>query len=156
MLINHEIWNAGVSEKNDSEFGWISLNHKTLPIKYKVIARGQPGVKGGGIKKYYASANISDVQILSDLTSTTEQMNTVSGADILAVLYSLVQVMQIALKDGQIVRLGELGSLRISISSKGMNSPKEVNSASIKSASVIFTPSKTLRKIIPQLTYEKM
>lgn len=136
--------------------GLKSLNHKTMSIKYKVIARGQPGVKGGGIKKYYASANITDVQTLADLTSTIEKMSTVSGADIHAVLYSLVQVMQTALADGQIVRLGELGSLRISISSKGMNTPKEVNAASIKSARVIFTPSKRLRDLIPQLTYEKI
>ena len=136
--------------------GLKSLNHKIMSIKYKVIARGQPGVKGGGIKKYYASANITDVQTLDDLTSTIENMSTVSGTDIHAVLYSLVQVMQTALADGQIVRLGELGSLRISISSKGMNTPKEVNAASIKSARVIFTPSKRLRDLIPQLTYEKM
>ncbi|MGV4502145.1 HU family DNA-binding protein, partial [Ornithobacterium rhinotracheale] len=30
-----------------------------MPIKYKVIERGQPGVKGGGDKKYYASPNMS-------------------------------------------------------------------------------------------------
>ncbi len=28
-----------------------------MAIKYKVIQKGEPGVKGGGVKKYYASAN---------------------------------------------------------------------------------------------------
>lgn len=27
-----------------------------MSIKYKVIARGEPGVSGGGEQKYYASA----------------------------------------------------------------------------------------------------
>ena len=30
-----------------------------MPIKYKVIQRGQPGVAGGGTKKDYASANLT-------------------------------------------------------------------------------------------------
>lgn len=30
-----------------------------MPIKFKVIERGQPGVEGGGQKKFYASANVT-------------------------------------------------------------------------------------------------
>lgn len=56
-----------------------------MAIKYKVIQRGQPGVTGGGDKKYYASANVTGTQTLEDLTELIELSSTVSGADIRAV-----------------------------------------------------------------------
>ncbi|MCU7542210.1 DNA-binding protein, partial [Riemerella anatipestifer] len=36
-----------------------------MPIKYKVIQKGQPGVAGGGEKKYYASANVVSEKTLA-------------------------------------------------------------------------------------------
>ncbi|MFV0268120.1 MAG: HU family DNA-binding protein [Draconibacterium sp.] len=86
-----------------------------MAIKFKVIEKGQPGVAGGGVKKYYASAQTTGDMTLPKLTASIEKVSTVSGADIRAVLYAMVDVMKSALADGQIVRLGDLGSLRISI-----------------------------------------
>ena len=56
-----------------------------------------------------------------------------SGADIRAVLYAMVDVMQDALANGQIVRLGEPGSLRVGISSERKAAAEEVNSTAILS-----------------------
>ena len=127
-----------------------------MPIKYKVIQRGEPGVKGGGTKKFYASANLTGEKTLADLTKDSEKMCTVNGADIRAVLYALVEAMQSSLSNGQAVRLGELGSLRVSVASEGKATEKEVNSSSIKNAKVIFTPGKDIKKMLDTLEYEKM
>jgi hypothetical protein len=43
--------------------------------------------------------------------------STVGGADIRAVLYSFVEFMQGGLEEASIVRLDDLGSLRVSINS---------------------------------------
>ena len=102
-----------------------------MAIKFSVIQRGQPGVVGGGQKKYYASAQSSGELTLAGLTKRIEKISTVSGADIRAVVYAMVDVMKDSLSEGQIVRLGELGSLRVSIGSEGKDTEKEVNSASI-------------------------
>jgi predicted histone-like DNA-binding protein len=77
---------------------------------------------------------------LNGLTKSIEKISTVSGADIRAVLYAMVDVMQDALANGQIVRLGELGSLRVGISSEGKENAAEVNSAAIKGVRVVFFP----------------
>ncbi|MDY3521764.1 HU family DNA-binding protein [Riemerella anatipestifer] len=127
-----------------------------MPIKYKVIQKGQPGVAGGGEKKYYASANVVSEKTLAGLTKDIEKISTVSGADIRAVLYALVDVMQSSLADGQIIRLGELGSMRVSISSEGKAKEEEVTSAAIKSAKVVFTPGSDLKKMLATLSYEKL
>ena len=127
-----------------------------MAIKFKVIEKAQPGVAGGGEKKFYASPNVTGEKTLAGLTRDIEKISTVSGADIRAVLYALVDVMENALADGQIVRLGELGSLRVSISSEGMATAEEVNASSIKGAKVIFTPGKDIKKMLNNLEYRKM
>ncbi|KGN82706.1 DNA-binding protein [Porphyromonadaceae bacterium COT-184 OH4590] len=127
-----------------------------MAIKFKVIEKGKPGVSGGGEKKFYASANITGEKTLAGLTRDIEKVSTVSGADIRAVLYALVDVMKSALEEGQAVRLGELGSMRINISSKGEMQEKDVNSSSITGAKVLFTPSAELKKMLNDLKYEKL
>jgi predicted histone-like DNA-binding protein len=79
----------------------------------------------------------------------------VSGADIRAVLYGLVDVITDELSDGRIVRLGDLGSLRISISSEGKDTIAEVDSSSIRSAKYIFSPGSRLKMLLPNLKYKK-
>ena len=127
-----------------------------MPIKYQVIEKAQPGVAGGGEKKFYASPNVTGEKTLAGLTRDIEKISTVSGADIRAVLYALVDVMVDSLAEGQVVRLGELGSLRVSISSEGMDTAEEVNASTIKGAKVIFTPGKDIKKMLGNLEYQKM
>jgi len=126
-----------------------------MAVKYKVIQRGQPGVTGGGQKKYYATSVADGEKDLEQLTKMIEKISTVSGADIRGVLYSLVDVMTDNLADGEIVRLGDLGSLRMSISSEGCQQEKDVTASSIKSNKVIFTPGKKIKDMIKTVSYEK-
>ena len=82
-----------------------------MSIKYKVIPRGQPGVPGGGTVNYYAYTNITGEVDIDELTRSIEKISTVSGADIRAVLYALVDVAMDELADSNIVRLGDLVSI---------------------------------------------
>ena len=127
-----------------------------MAVKYKVIERGEPGVAGGGEKKFYASAALSGEKTLAGLTRDIEKISTVSGADIRAVLYALVDVMTGSLADGHAVRLGELGSLRVSISSDGKPTAEEVTAAAIRGAKVIFTPGKGIKDTLATLKFEKV
>jgi predicted histone-like DNA-binding protein len=126
-----------------------------MAIKYNVIEKGQPGVAGGGEKKFYASTVANGEMTLNKLTNSIEKISTVSGADIRAVVYAMVDVMKDALADGQIVRLGDLGSLRISISSQPEDTAEAVNANSIKGAKTIFTPGKALKEMLKVLEYKK-
>ncbi|MDY3318876.1 HU family DNA-binding protein [Riemerella anatipestifer] len=126
-----------------------------MSIKYKTIQKAQPGVAGGGDKKFYASPVYQGEKTLEGLTKDIEKISTVSGADIRAVLYALVDVMQNSLSDGQIVRLGELGSMRVSLSSEGKAKEEEVTSAAIRNTKVLFTPGSDLKKMLQTLKFEK-
>ena len=127
-----------------------------MSVQYKVIERGQPGVAGGGEKKFYASPNMSGQLTLNGLTKSIEKISTVSGADIRAVLYAMVDVMKDSLADGNIVRLGDLGSLRVSISSEARDTEEEVNASAIRNAKVIFTPGEMIKEMLPTLKFEKV
>ncbi|MCU4164826.1 HU family DNA-binding protein [Carboxylicivirga caseinilyticus] len=127
-----------------------------MPIKFKVIEKGQPGVAGGGTKKFYASASSTGELTLEKLTKRIEQNSTVSGADIRAVLYAMVEMMQESLEEGQIVRLGDLGSIRVNVSSNGEEEADKVNAHSIKGAKAVFTPGQRLKDMLKNLKYEKV
>lgn len=124
-----------------------------MPIKYKAVQKPVPGKTE---KKWYASANMSGEKTLEGLTTDIEKISTVSGADIRAVLYALVDVMETALADGQIIRLGELGSMRVSISSEGKEKEEEITVAVIRGAKVLFTPGEKIKKMLNNLKYEKL
>ena len=68
----------------------------------------------------------------------------------------MVEVMQDALEQREIVRLGDLGSLRITISSNGEDSPEAVDAYSVKGAKTVFTPGLRLKKMLKNLAFEKI
>lgn len=127
-----------------------------MSIKFKVIEKGQPGVAGGGIKKQYASPVMDGELTLAGMTKAIEKICTVSGADIRAVLYALVDVAVDSLADGTIVRLGDLGSLRVTLSSEGKDKPEDVNASAIKEAGVIFTPGTRIKEMLSSAKFEKV
>jgi predicted histone-like DNA-binding protein len=127
-----------------------------MPINYKTVLKGQPGVVGGGEKKYYASAVLDGQMTMPEMTKAIEKICTVSGADILAVLYALVDVATDNLSNGTIVRLGELGSLRVSLSSEGKLADADVTSAAIKDTNVIFTPGTRIKEMLSATKFKRV
>ena len=126
-----------------------------MSVKYRVIEKGQPGIIGGGDKKYYALAQMNGEADIDQLTGDIEKISTVSGADIRAVLYALVDVATDELADSKIVRLGDLGSLRLSLKSNGVDAPDNVKASTIKGTKVLFTPGKKLKEMQKTLTYQQ-
>ncbi len=127
-----------------------------MAVKFNVIQRGQPGVAGGGDKKYYASAKMTGEYDLEQLTEAIEKRSTVSGTDIRAVLYALVDIAPGILSQSNILRLGELGSMRISISSEGHDKPEQVTADSIRRAKAIFTPGTKLKNALSVMKFQKL
>jgi predicted histone-like DNA-binding protein len=126
-----------------------------MTIKYKIIERGQPGVTGGGVKKFYASTMVNGNSDIEELTENIEKISTVSGADIRAVLYALTDTIPNMLADGKSVKLGEIGNFRVNISSEGKETAEDINAACIKKSKIIFTPGKKLKGMLNNLKYQK-
>ena len=127
-----------------------------MSIKFKTIERSEPGVAGGGTKRFYAFAQMTGTVDIDQLTTSIEKISTASGADIRAVLYALLDVTLEELANSKIVKLGEIGSLKLSVSSDGYETADEVNADAIKKSKVLFYPGKKLREMQKTLTYQKM
>ncbi len=108
-------------------------------------------MQGGGEKKFYASAIMDGELTLEGLTKSIEKISTVSGADIRAVLFAMVDVLTDSLANGRSVKLGDLGNLRVCISSEARTAQDEVNSSCIKNSRVIFTPGKQIKSMLKEL-----
>ena len=126
-----------------------------MAIKYKALERGEPGVAGGGNKQWYASTITQGERDIDQLTKSIEKISTVSGADIRGVLYALVDVITDDLGNGLIVRLGDLGSMRVSLGSDGVATAEEVTASIIRDARTIFTPGAKLKNMLKTLEYKK-
>lgn len=83
-----------------------------------------------------------------------KKISTVSGADIRAVLYSLIDVIPEELSQGRIVRLDDLGAFRVSISSHGHETEEEVNANSVRDSRIIFTPGPKFRQMLNNLHFQ--
>ena len=123
---------------------------------FKVISRGQPGVVGGGEKKYYATIVRDRSVTLRQFIKQISQLNTVNTADIYAVLESFLQLVPQYLSEGRTVDLGQLGKFSISISSKGEESPEEVSRSNIIGHKVLFKPSAEMRDLLTNVKFEKV
>lgn len=123
-------------------------------IKYKVVGRRKPGVTEGPMK-YYASIVLDGEVGLQEICQEIENTSTVSEADIMAVLTSLVRIVPDKLTQGKIVRLGDLGSLRPSLGSNGMDKEEDVSGHSIKNNKVLFKPGRRITKAMKGADYKK-
>jgi len=59
------------------------------------------------------------------------------------------------LANGQIVVLGDVGRLRVSLSSKGEIGPSDVNASSIRGAKILFRPGNKLQDMLKTLSFKK-
>ncbi|KNB62564.1 HU family DNA-binding protein [Chryseobacterium sp. Hurlbut01] len=127
-----------------------------MPIKYNVIERGQPGVTGGGTKKWYAIVANDGELTVDDLTKQIEKFSALSEADIRGVIIALENVIQDNLANGKIIRLDKLGSFYPSLSSNGAATAEEFDSTLIKSAKVNYRPGKRISNVLKTATFKKV
>lgn len=127
-----------------------------MSIKFKVVERGQPGVSGGGNKKWYASA-VTDGEVgIDELVKQIEKFSALSEADIKGVIIALENVIQNALSDSKIVRLEKLGTLYPTLSSGGAATEKDFTQSLIKSVGVNYRPGKRILDSMKAAGFEKV
>lgn len=122
-------------------------------IKYIIQGKKNP-LKKTEIK-YYPQMAPSTPMTLAQIVKRVEKRSTVSSADVKAVLDALQYEVIEALENGNSVRLGDLGSFRLTMKSQGVETVAEAKKKGaqlIKKVNVQFTKSTTMRDTLtPQL-----
>ena len=90
------------------------------------------------------------------MAESIQQSCTVHKSDVFAILVALEDTITDALKNGEIVRLGNLGTFQIGISSKGELTEEDYNDSLIKKARINFRPGVALAGMLTSLTYQKV
>ncbi|WP_420574637.1 HU family DNA-binding protein [Kordia sp.] len=126
-----------------------------MSIKYKVIERGTPGVKGGGTKKYYASTTAREKIDLKQLSERLASISTVTEIDTIAVLQGLVHLLPEYLCKGNSISLGDFGTFTVHLRSEGKDTPEAVNATSIKDVNVTFRPSVEFKQRMKTVKFKK-
>ncbi len=124
-------------------------------VTYSVVPRVNPSDRDSS-PKYYAQAQARGSIGLREMSDRIQQNCTVTKADVYAVLVAFEDIITDALRNGEIVRLGDLGTLRIGLNGKGAATEKEFDVSLIKRAKINFRPGVALAGILGSLSYAKV
>ena len=124
-------------------------------VTYSVSPRINPKDKNMP-PKYYGHVQANGDVSLREMSERIQQTCTVHKSDVFAVLVVLEDVISEALKSGEIVRLGDLGTFQIGISSKGALTEEDYDETLIKKARINFRPGMALVGILSNLSYKKV
>ena len=114
-------------------------------IKYNVIPRKNPINKE---VKYYAHMAPVNPVSLSEVAEAISNQSTVTLHDCKAVLSALQEQIALNLRNGNSVRLGDLGSFHPVMKSSGALSADEFSTSHIKGLKVCFNMSSQMRYML--------
>ena len=124
-------------------------------VTYSVVPRRNPRDKDAS-PKYYAQAQARGDMSLRDMADRIQSTCTVHKSDVYAVLVALEDVVAEAIQNGEIVRLGDLCTLQISLSGKGALTEDDYNTSLIQRAKINFRPGRVLANSLTSLNYSKV
>ena len=123
-------------------------------MQYKLIERRNPQKREEPGKWYAIPVNdgkITQKNIADDIVD----LSALSRGDVASTIENLLDTVPKYLLMGKSVSLGNLGTMRISFSSKGAEKPDEFNTNLIKGVKVVFTPSVDFKRVINTIKFER-
>ena len=121
-------------------------------MKIKLIERRKPGTKTGPGKFYASPVNVGK-KTLRDIAHDIAGRSSLTRGDIENVLSNFMDCLPHYLRDGFSVQLGEFGTMRLTLSSKGAATVKAFKTETIKPR-VTFTPGVELKAALRENSYE--
>ena len=121
-------------------------------MKIKLITKKKPGDKNAP-GKFYANPVNAGRKTLRDIARDIAGRSSLTRGDIENVLSNFIDCLPAYLRDGFSVQLGEFGTMRLTLSSKGSETEKAFNTDTIKPR-VTFTPGVELKSALHGNSYE--
>lgn len=125
-------------------------------VAYSLVRKRDFKDSDGKEKLLYALAQARGEMNVREIGQRIQQMCTVTYADIMAVLCALPAVIKQGLSAGEIVRLGDLGSLQVGLRSKGAKTEEDFTSANIIKARFKFRPGRDMVDLLSNLNYVRV
>src|SRR5690554_1447528 len=123
-------------------------------MKYRLIQKANP-LEPETERKWYASpvkaGTINNYQLSKGIAGKSS----LTRGDVMNVIENMVDEIPRYLIDGYSVNLNNFGTLRLSLSSEGVNTPDSFTGDNVKNMRVVFTPSPEFKKTLQNINFEK-
>lgn len=123
-------------------------------MKYKLVQKANP-LEPDTERKWYASpvkaGTINNYQLSKGIASKSF----LARGAVINVIENIVDEIPRYLIEGYSVNLNNFGTLRLSLSSEGVENPGEFTADNIKNMRVVFTPSPELKKTLQSIQFEE-
>ena len=124
-------------------------------VTYTVIPRINPRDRETE-PKFYGSVKTSGDINIREMADRIQQSCTVTKADVYAVLVALEDVISESIQKGEIVRLMDIGTLRVGISTKGALTEDKFDDSLIKKTRILFRPGSVLQNALARINFTKV
>ena len=124
-------------------------------VNYTVVPKINPRDRETEPKFYGNVKSSGDINI-REMAERIQGSCTVTKADVYAVLVALEDVISESIQKGEIVRLMDIGTLRVGISTKGALTEDKFDDSLIKKARILFRPGTILQNAIANLNFTKV
>lgn len=122
-------------------------------MKIRLVERKSPLDRDKPAKWYANAVNVGKKD-LKAIAKDIAGRSSLTRGDIENVLSNFVDQLPGYLKDGFSVQLSEFGTLRLSLSSEGAETPETFKTSSIKTK-IVFTPGTAMKKEMSDISYSQ-
>jgi predicted histone-like DNA-binding protein len=125
-----------------------------MSVRYIIVPYKIPSKPDAPVT-YYPRIKSTGEITLRELVDDIADISTLSQADMMGAIESLIQRIPKYLEEGKIVRLGDLGSFFLSLEGEGAADPTEVRASKIKRARLRFRAGQLLSQHFKHLSYTR-
>ena len=124
-------------------------------INYKLVNKVNPR-DVLAVQKFYPVKQKQETLSIRDLAKRISRESTVSMMDTTAVLEGFLQVIPNELTMGRIVKLGDFGTFRTTLSGEGVAEESEFTVSKIKKLNIRFRPAREFKDLLANVKYGKV
>ena len=118
-----------------------------MPLFYNTVERNNP-LRPDEPKKWYLVLRTLGLIRNRDVAYAMADETTLNPKEAEMTLYQAEKVIANKLLDGHTVELGELGTFRLTVKSKGVENEEDVTAQNVTNVNIRFTPSKAFKALI--------
>ena len=127
-----------------------------MAIKYKVVSKKPGGLAGEKEPRYYPVLTDREMADLEYVCERISERSTFSGADVVGVVQSFIELVPELLLSGKSVKMDGFGIFSVHASGEGKDSPEQVSSRDITKLKLSFLPDKRIKRKLGGAKFEKV
>lgn len=125
-----------------------------MSVRFNIVERGNPA-NPEAPRKFYPSIQSSGRVTTRELAERAAQMCTLTTADMMAAIETILTILPGELAKGNIVELGDFGSFWLKATSEGAATADEVRADQINGVMPRFIPGKLFKGVLEKIKFNK-